>query len=124
MTNGERFERFLTERFSLGDWSEFLSADQFSLSRRKILEACHVARSALYQNPVIKDRLAEAEAELRRVGVLKGGHSETDSLSDKASLLMIIAEMEERLNILDKGICALSLSVEDARDYIKNIGTK
>jgi hypothetical protein len=124
MKNGERFGRFLKERFTLGDWSDFLSADQSSLSRRKILEGCHLARSTLYQNPVIKNRLAEVEAELRRVGVLKGVDSDADSLSDETSLLMIIAEMEERLNILNRGICSLSLSVEDAHDYVKSLGTK
>lgn len=122
MTNGERFERFLTERSSLGDWSDFLSADQFSLSRRKILKACHLARSALYQNTVIKDRLAEVEAELRCVGVLKKSHSKIDMRSDETSMWMLIAEMEERLKILDKDIYFSSLSVESVSDYVKNLG--
>jgi hypothetical protein len=124
MTNGERFELFLTERYCLGDWRDFLSTDQSSLSRRKILEGCPLARSTLYQNPVIKRRLAEVEAELQRLGILRGMHSETDSLSDETSFLMIIAEMEGRLNMLNRDICSLSSTVEDAHHYVQNLGAK
>jgi hypothetical protein len=122
MTNGERFEQFLKERFTFGDWSDFLSADQSSLSRRKILEACHLARSALYQNSFIKKRLAEVEAELRFGGVLKKLHSKIDTPSEETSLWMVIAEMEERLKILDKDVYFLSLSVESVCSYVKNLG--
>jgi hypothetical protein len=122
MTNGERFEWFLKERFTSGDWSDFLSADQSSLSRRKILEACHLARSVLYQNSFIKKRLAEVEAELRCGGVLKKLDSKIDTPSEETSLWMVIAEMEERLKILDKDVYFLSLSVESVCGYIKNLG--
>lgn len=122
MTKGEQFEWFLTQRFTLGDWSDFLSADHSSLSRQKILEASQLARSSLYQNPAIKARLAEVEAELRRVGVLKRLHSKIDMSSDEMSLLMVITGMEERLKILDRDIYFLSLSVESVCDYVKNLG--
>lgn len=118
----ERFEKFIKERFNLGDWLNFLSTDQSRLSRRKLLEACIFARSSLYQNSEIKSRLFEIEAELRYLGVLKISHVAADALSDEASLLMEISEMEERLDILGRHLVFLSSSVEDVRKQLQKFG--
>ena len=119
MTKGERFEYFVKTRFELRDWSNYLSVDQTRLSRRKILEACQFARSSLYQSPVIKIRLSEVEAELRRIGVLRHLTSVPDTLLDETSFLTVVTEMEKRLDILGGRMSALISSIQDVRGQVQ-----
>jgi len=122
MTKVEQFNEFVMARSKLGDWSNFLSADRSRLSRQKILEACRFARSSLYQNVSFRNRLAEVEQELRGVGVLKQSEEEPSILLDETSLLMMIAEMEQRLEILGARMSALSSSIEGVRNQVQQFG--
>jgi len=124
MTKVEQFNEFVAARFKLGDWSNFLSADRSRLSRQKILKACLFARSSLYQNSAFKNRLAEVEAELRGIGVLKKSDTEPSILLDETSLLIGIAEMEQRLEALCGRMNALSLSIEGARNQVQQFNTE
>jgi len=119
MTKVERFDEFVVARFKLGDWSNFLSADRARLSRKKILKACLFTRSSLYQNIAFQNRLAEVEAELRGIGVLKQSGTEPSILLDETSLLITIDEMEQRLEVLCGRMNALSLSIEGARNQVQ-----
>ena len=119
MTKVERFEKFVAARFRVGDWSNYLSADQSRLSRQKILGACQFARSSLYQNPVIKSRLSEIEEDLRCAGVLRKVNSMPDTLLDETSGLIVMAEIEERLETLTGRMRRLLSSIEAVRNEVK-----
>lgn len=124
MTKVEKFNEFVMTRSRLGDWSDFLSVDRSRLSRKKILEACRFARSSLYQNVSFQNRLAEVEQELRGIGFLKQSDAGPGILLDETSLLIAIAEMEDRLEILSARLNVLSSSIERARSRTQQFGTE
>ncbi|MCL8047703.1 hypothetical protein M8864_34025, partial [Pseudomonas aeruginosa] len=66
----KRFQSFVEERRRMGDWADFGSADMTRLSRVKLVEACGIQRSIIYQNSQVVTLLRDLESELRAQGCL------------------------------------------------------
>lgn len=124
MTKVDRFEQFVKSRYELGDWDDYLLADRSKLVRWKILEACQFSRSSLYQDPVIKDRLSDVEADLRISGVLRECGEARNIVLDESSLLLATAELSGRLDVLEGRMRALVSSVQEVRCQIANFNVE
>jgi uncharacterized alpha-E superfamily protein len=116
MTKEDLFEAFIRARNDRGDWTDFMSLDRTALVRQCILDQCGFPRSTLYQNPKIKARLAEVEAQLRAAGTLKSETvSEANELMKEPAILGAAAELESRLSSLQQRITTLSSLIDEAR---------
>lgn len=60
--NLARFEAWIADRDTRGDWPDYLRDGQ--ISRKAIVEACEFGRSALIQNPAIAKMLQDTETRL------------------------------------------------------------
>lgn len=121
MRSIERFDQFVSTRFTLGDWGNYVSRDQTRVSRKKILEACSFGRSTLYQNTAIKKRLLEVETQLRYASVLRPLISAPDTLLDEECVLTVVVQMEVRLQKLRERMAAFLSSVEDVRYKLQKL---
>lgn len=114
-----RFENFIALRFELSDWGNYVSKGRIKLLRHKIIDECDFPRSILYQNPGIKQRLQNLEAELRSLGILRRNNLEPDKLLDESAVIGAAAEMNSRLDSLDKRMASLMSSIEEVRRQLK-----
>lgn len=95
MNGLKRFQSFIEERRLLGDWANFVSADMTRLSRVKLVEACGIQRSIIYQNSQVATLLRDLESELRAHGVLYGRSADTNCAHQ--NFLTHAEELEQRL---------------------------
>lgn len=114
MSSIDIFETFITERYVRNDWNLFVSRDQSSLSRAKILNQCEIPRSALYQNRKIVDRLRSIESELETSGVLKS-EANTEDLLSRIETLKKIAIFTDTV---EKQVLKLDAEIESIRSAL------
>ena len=115
MKKFDTFENFISTRFSLSDWDNYISSGRVKLLRHKIIDECDFPRSILYQNPLVKKRLHNLEAELRNLGILQNNSSAEVKLLDDSAVLSAAAEMNYRLDSVGKRMAALMCSIEEVR---------
>ena len=70
VNNVKAFEKFIKLHTEQGDWYKYLNRSKVKLIRLKICEECGFSRSALSQNPKIKEMLNELEIDLLNKGIL------------------------------------------------------
>ena len=121
MKNSERFEQFIQKRCQLEDWDKYISRDKTRLVRKKIMKGYGVSRSTLYQNPAVKQRLNEVEAELRRRGVLCWHNCDHDMLIDESAVLVVAVELDSRLDSLDERMALVLTSIEQVRRQLQHV---
>ncbi|HBP2805090.1 TPA: hypothetical protein L5X79_006685, partial [Pseudomonas aeruginosa] len=108
-----RFQSFVEERRLLGDWADFVSADMTRLSRVKLVEACGIQRSIIYQNAQVVTLLRDLESELRAHGVLYGRSADTNC-AHQNGLTHDEEELEQRLGDLSASLCKFN-------DYLNEV---
>lgn len=99
------FEKFISDRKICDDWEQFLSRDRSTLSRAKILNACGLNRSVLYQNAQIAMQLSKIESDLVLSGLIKTVDvqqisSLADSFSNITELIPMVEEVEHLISLL------------------------
>lgn len=110
------FEKFVSDRKSLDDWGQFLSRDKSMLSRAKILNACGLNRSVLYQNAQITMQLAQIESDLARKGLIKSkDETNLNSLADSSFGISELLPMIEEVEAI---LCAFSSEIELAKQSL------
>ncbi len=113
MNGLKRFQSFVEERRLLGDWADFVSADMTRLSRVKLVEACGIQRSIIYQNAQVVTLLRDLESELRAHGVLYGSSADTNC-AHQNGLTHDEEELEQRLGDLSASLCKFN-------DYLNEV---
>lgn len=80
------------------------------LSRAKVLNACGLNRSVLYQNTKIASRLMQIESDLARLGVIKI-NAVTISATDVDDAFLI-PELERSVDVLTEEVSQFSFELE------------
>lgn len=112
----ERFQSFVEERRRLGDWAEYGSADMTRLSRVKLVEACGIKRSLIYQNSQIVALLRDLESELRAHGVLYARSADTNCAPQNGSTHN--EEFELRLVDLSASLCQFNQYLDNVSNSL------
>jgi hypothetical protein len=107
----KRFQSFVEERRRLGDWAEYGSADMTRLSRVKLVEACGIKRSLIYQNSQVVALLRDLESELRAHGVLYARSADNNCGPQNGSTHD--EEFELRLVDLSASLCQFNQYLSD-----------
>ncbi|SFB20439.1 hypothetical protein SAMN04488072_109160 [Lentibacillus halodurans] len=69
--NVKAFKEFIELHNQQDDWINYLNPSKVKLRRSDICEECGFSKSALRQNPLLKDMLKNLERELLQKGVLR-----------------------------------------------------
>jgi hypothetical protein len=123
--NIAKFEAWVAERKSAGDWSDYIRGAQ--LNRTEIANECGFAKSVLRQNPSVKAALDSLEAELRNSGTLALLKSELppqDVLGGLESVVerrinSINDRLEKRVKVLEEQNAALRAELMELREKTK-----
>jgi|GEM_PF-6802323 len=81
INNGKAFDEFIQLHNEQDDWHIYLNASKEKLRRTPICEECGFSKSALRQNPLIKNMLKNLELELLQKGVLKNKSLKQEDLN-------------------------------------------
>lgn len=114
----ERFQAFIEERRCLGDWADYVSANLRKLSRVRLVEACGLRRSVIYQNAQIVTLLSELEAELRVLGVLTEFSADIHSASQDG--LTHGEQFEQRMGELSASLCEFNAYLDDVSKSLES----
>lgn len=132
--NSVRFEAWIAERRSSGDWSDYVHSGK--LSRKDMAAECDFAVSVLRQNPAVRDALAKLEAELREAGVLSDGQDGApglcanelvgsspvevaSSMAADARSASVAASAEKRIKAVEEKNASLLAEVQELRKKLK-----
>lgn len=79
--NVKAFDEFIKLHNHQDDWFKFLNPSKEKLRRTLICEECGFSKSALRQNPLLKDMLKNLEMELLQQGVLRNKTLQLEDLN-------------------------------------------
>jgi hypothetical protein len=125
-TSMQRLAAFIATRDARQDWSLFVNSDRTRLHLSKLSAVAGISRSAIYQNQVVKHRLAVLEGLLRGRGILEiegtpgaAMYGEVDASvteQDLQDLSMRLASVKDSLRDAEK----LLADYQDQIDSIKS----
>lgn len=123
--NIAKFEAWVAERKSAGDWSDYIRGAQ--LNRTEIANECGFAKSVLRQNPSVKAALDSLEAELRNSGTLALLKSELPPQEVSGGLESVVERrinsindrLEKRVKVLEEQNAALRAELMELREKTK-----
>lgn len=111
----EAFRKWAASRTD-ADFREIVRGAQ--LNRGEICRECGFGRSALTQNPRIKEALFHLEDDLRERGVLPWQQSPVSEPPMRAKGQMAAASDAERLRKLEAEVAGLRVALEEARSRL------
>jgi hypothetical protein len=79
--NVKVFDKFIRLHNQQGDWLNYLNPSKVKLRRTLICEECGFSKSALSQNPLLKEMLKNLEMELLQKGVLRNNSLQLEDLN-------------------------------------------
>lgn len=129
-----RFEAWIAERRSSGDWRDYVHSGK--LSRKDMAAECDFAVSVLRQNPAVRDALAKLEVELREEGILPDGLDSTpgvdadervgsslvevaSSMAADARSALVAASAEKRVKALEEKNASLLAEIQELQRKLK-----
>lgn len=110
--NFEAFQNWASSKTD-ADFREIVRGAQ--LNRGEICRECGFGRSALTQNPRIKEALFRLEDDLRERGVLPWQQAPVSETPMRAKGQMVAASDPERLRKLEAEVAGLRAALDDAR---------
>lgn len=111
----EAFRKWAASRTD-ADFREIVRGAQ--LNRGEICRECGFGRSALTQNPRIKEALFHLEDDLRERGVLPWQQAPVSEPPMRAKGQMVAASDAERLRKLEAEVAGLRAALDEARDRL------
>ena len=124
--NVQKFQDWIAERDSAGDWQDYIRGDK--LNRSEIAAECGFALAVLRQNPAVKRVLDAQENRLRTDGILTNEKlsplifSESTDASSNAvdrRIMVARAQAEARVKTLEELNAALKAEVGDLREQLR-----
>jgi hypothetical protein len=126
--NAERFHEWVAERDKAADWVDYVVRGK--ISRTEIALECGFAKSALVQNPAIRQALAELEQRLQSTSVISidtnkqrnGSCSEGDANAEEAvnRLIATVGKTEaNRINYFEQVNAALREEVAHLKEKLR-----
>lgn len=113
MKSIERLNDFVRRTDASKNWPSYISSDKKRLIKQRIIEACNLPRSSLYQNPEVKIALAQIERRLRNKGVLVSNEAmDHNAEMGDSVMLNVFAQLEMRLAGFEEAAAALSAKIE------------
>lgn len=116
--NIKAFEEFIKLHNQQDDWLNYLNSSKKKLRRSHICEECGFSKSALRQNPLLKDMLKNLELELLKKGMLRNKSLQQEELNypDQNEFIKSYDEklmnLRDSMNMVDKMITQYRLELE------------
>ena len=116
--NVKAFEEFIKLHNQQDDWLNYLNPSKEKLRRLQICEECGFSKSALRQNPLLKDMLKNLELELLQKGVLinKSLQLEDFNYPDQKEFVKSydgkLMKLKDSMNMVDKMITLYQLELD------------
>ncbi|WP_017753713.1 hypothetical protein [Calidifontibacillus oryziterrae] len=116
--NVKAFEEFIKLHNQQDDWLNYLNPSKEKLRRSHIWEECGFSKSALRQNPLLKDMLKNLELELLQKGVLRNKSLQLEDINypDQIEFVMSYDEklmkLKDSMDMVDKMIALYQLELE------------
>lgn len=79
--NVKAFDEFIKLHYQQDDWHNYLNPSKGKLRRSQICAECGFSKSALIQNPLLKDMLKNLELKLLQKGVLRSNSFQQEALN-------------------------------------------
>lgn len=128
--NVELIQGWIKARDEAGDWADYVRTNQ--LNRTEVARECGFSKSALQQNPVIKQLLASLEERLQQSGVLFGpgqaqdsgmGHVEKPADPDSEIALNMAlrakAVAQQRVKTVEEQNATLRAEIKELKDKLR-----
>lgn len=128
--NVELIQAWIKARDEAGDWADYVRANQ--LNRTEVARECGFAKSALQQNPIIKQLLASLEERLQQDGVLFGqaqdsgmgmGHVQKSADPDSEIALNMAmrakAVAQQRVKTVEEQNATLRAEIKELKDRLR-----
>lgn len=116
--NVKAFEKFIKLHNQQDDWLNYLNPSKEKLRRSVICEECGFSKSALIQNPTLKDILKNLELELMQKGVLRNKSLQLEDFNypDQKEFVNSFDEklmkLRENMDTIDKMIAFYQMELE------------
>lgn len=116
--NVKAFEEFIKLHNQHDDWLNYLNLSKEKLRRSHICEECGFSKSALRQNPLLKDMLKNLELELLQKGVLRNKSLQLEELNypDQSEFVKSYDEklmkLRDSIDMVDKMIALYQMELE------------
>ncbi|MEK4083540.1 hypothetical protein [Psychrobacillus sp. FSL K6-1415] len=116
--NVKAFIEFIKLHNQQDDWLNYLNPSNEKLRRSHICEECGFSKSALRQNPLLKDMLKNLELELLQKGVLRNKSLQQEELNypDQNEFVKSYNEklmkLRDSIDMVDKMIALYQLELE------------
>lgn len=116
--NVKAFDEFIKLHNQQDDWLNYLNPSKEKLSRSHICEECGFSKSALRQNPLLKDMLKNLEVELLQKGVLRNISSQLEDLNYPDQVEFVksydkkLMKLRDSMDMVDKMIALYQLELE------------
>lgn len=123
--NVQKFQDWIAERDSAGDWHNYVRGDK--LNRSEIAAECGFALAVLRQNPAVKGALGAQENRLRADGILPNEKSfpiasseftEASNTAIDRRIMAARAKAEARSKTLEEQNATLKAEVRDLQDQL------
>ena len=126
--NVELLQAWIKTRDEAGDWADYVRANK--LNRVEVARECGFAKSALQQNPTIKQLLASLEERLQQDGVLFGqaqdsGMEHVEKPADPDSeialnmALRAKAVAQQRVKTVEEQNATLRAEIKELKDRLR-----
>lgn len=113
MKSIERLNEFVRRTDASKHWPSYITSDKKRLIKQRIIEACNLPRSSLYQNPEVKMTLAQIERRLRNKGVLVPNQAtDLNTNMDDSVMSNVFAQLERRIAGFEEAASALTAKIE------------
>jgi len=117
--NKQRFDAWVRERYAANDWAAYVRGNK--LNRSEIARECGFAKSALQQNPAIKQALADVEANLSRQQILKPQARNPDAGQHGSIAEPVSKREKQRLNQLEQQNQSLRAENATLKDKLRKM---
>jgi hypothetical protein len=126
--NTERFHQWVAERDKAGDWVDYVVRGK--ISRTEIALECGFSKSALVQNPAIRQALAELEQRIlsisstsandneQRNSTCSAGNADAEGAVNRLIAITVKTEAN-RINYLEQVNAALREEVADLKEKLR-----
>jgi hypothetical protein len=116
--NVKAFDKFIRLHNQRDDWINYVNPGKKKLKRSLICEECGFSKSALTQNPLLKEMLKNLELELLQKGVLRNKSLQLEELNYPNQKEFIksydekLMKLRDSLDMVDKMISLYQLELE------------